>query len=486
MPLPFKRASCVHPLFTRAYAYNRYSTVAAAAPPAPRAPRDGRGLGSGRVGGRLSHAESEGSAAMADAAERRSVSPPLVILKKDKARIVRSGTPMVYGDSVDCVVGRAPAPGAVVIVADKARTPLAWGLYNDNSMYHVRVLQTAQDVHREDAQLIFDVDAVLQQRIREAVSLRRTLACDVGSSTAAYRLLNSEGDGTSGLVVDVFADAAVAQVSALWIEQSRSAVEKALLSEVPGVRRVLWRRVSAMLRLETGDAFEESDDGVDVDAADDEVEVVEDGLLRFAVDLRGGQKTGFYCDQRENRRWLRALPLENARVLDLCCYTGGFSLSAAAGGAKSVLGVDSSEHAVALASENARRNGFSEQCLFQSGDAIAVARELKANGEMYDVVVLDPPKLAPSAKAVAKAKRKYAQFNAAAIDVLKPGGMLVTCSCSGAVARTGILSDIVADVAHKAGRRAQLVRRSGAAPDHPISAKYPESQYLDCLCYVIR
>ena len=148
---------------------------------------------------------------MADAAERRSVSPPLVILKKDKARIVRSGTPMVYGDSVDCVVGRAPAPGAVVIVADKARTPLAWGLYNDNSMYRVRVLQTAQDVHREDAQLIFDVDAVLQQRIREAVSLRRTLACDVGSSTAAYRLLNSEGDGTSGLVVDVFADAAVAQ-----------------------------------------------------------------------------------------------------------------------------------------------------------------------------------------------------------------------------------------------------------------------------------
>ena len=413
------------------------------------------------------------------------------MLKRGRARLLRqSGSPIVYGDSVDCVVGSPPPkPGDCVVVADGTRTPLAWGTFNPTSMYRVRILQSAADVHNEAPELVLDVRGVVHERVRRAFAMRKALGCCDGDN-AAYRLINSEGDGVSGVVVDVFADAAVVQASALWAERHRTDIEDALRA-VPGVRRVLWRRVEAMLRLETEESEydatvlekndESHDDGADTDTV---VEVVEDGLC-FAVDLRRGQKTGFYCDQRDNRRWLRSLPLNaDSRVLDLCCYTGGFSLAAAAAGAGHVLGVDSSEPAVELAAQNADRNDLGAAS-FRSGDAIAVARELKAQGESFDVVVLDPPKLAPSTKALAKARSKYESFNVAALALVKPGGVLITCSCSGAVARAGALRDFVEAAARRAGRSVQLVRRSGAAVDHPVSAGHAEGTYLDCLCYVV-
>lgn len=367
------------------------------------------------------------------------------------------------------------------------------------------MLQSAADAAAEP-ELALDVSRLLRARVAEAARLRELMGvtptpaqASAGEPTSAFRLLNAEGDGLSGLVVDVFAHAAVVQSNAQWTENNRAHIEEALLKELPYVRRIVWRRNEAMLKLEGGeDALEDAHEGAlggegegegDSGSEGDTVEVCEGGLS-FGVDLAKGQKTGFYCDQRDSRAWLRSLAgVRGASVLDLCCYTGGFALSAAAGGAGRVLGVDSSERAVTMAQSNAQRNEAlvgETQLSFRAGDAIDVARELAASGERFDIVVLDPPKLAPSAKAVRKAERKYAAFNAAALECLRPGGILVTHSCSGAVARSGQLREIVEGVALRAGRRAQLVRRAGAAPDHPVSASYPESQYLDSLAFVVK
>jgi 23S rRNA (cytosine1962-C5)-methyltransferase len=206
--------------------------------------------------------------------------------------------------------------------------------------------------------------------------------------------------------------------------------------------------------------------------------------LSYGVDLLAGQKTGFYLDQAENRR-AAAHYLRGRRVLDLFCYTGGFGLAAAAlGGARDVLGIDSSKKALAAAQANAARNGI-ENVRYEARDAFAALEALAAAQERFGAVVLDPPKFTRTRRGAADALRAYHRLNRLAVEILEPGGILVTCSCSGGVSREQFLH-MLSGVAQKTGRDLQILEQRGAAPDHPVSATCLESDYLKCVICRVR
>ena len=205
---------------------------------------------------------------------------------------------------------------------------------------------------------------------------------------------------------------------------------------------------------------------------------IEEHGIRYGVELTGGQKTGFFLDQRENRRAAAAYA-SGRRVLDLFCYSGGFSLAASVlGQARSVLGVDSSQRAVALARANAELNGLNN-VTFDEGDCFKRLEQLVADGERFGMVILDPPKFARNREAVPEALRAYHHLNRLAVQVLEPGGTLVTCSCSGHVSREDF-QYMLADVAQRTERDVQILDQRGAAPDHPVAATCLESEYLKC------
>ena len=209
-----------------------------------------------------------------------------------------------------------------------------------------------------------------------------------------------------------------------------------------------------------------------------------DGGLRYQVDLAGGQKTGFYLDQRENRKAAAAY-FRDRRVLDMFCYSGGFALCASAlGGARDVLGVDASRRAVALAQANARLNGLTN-VRFEAADCFPMMESLRSAGEKFGGLVLDPPRFAHSRRSLDDALRAYHHLNRLGVELLEPGGILVTCSCSGHVTREDFF-DMLLGVAQQTGRDVQILQQCGAAPDHPVAATCPESEYLKCfICRVL-
>ena len=212
------------------------------------------------------------------------------------------------------------------------------------------------------------------------------------------------------------------------------------------------------------------------------MEIVENGLI-YRVDLRAGQKTGFYLDQRVNRREVAGY-CRGKRVLDLFCFSGGFSLNAARAGAVRTLGVDSSAAAIELARQHATLNRI-DQAEFQTGDVLEVVERLRSDGQRFDVVICDPPKYAKQAKDVEHALKGYLRLNMAALDVLEPDGILVTCSCSGLIGRE-LFADLIGSVAEQSARPIQILEQRGQAPDHPISASCLETEYLKCLiCRVL-
>ena len=202
--------------------------------------------------------------------------------------------------------------------------------------------------------------------------------------------------------------------------------------------------------------------------------------VQYRVDIRHGQKTGFYFDQRDNRLAVAKL-CDGRKVLDVCCYSGGFALTALArGGAAQVTGVDGSASAIELAQGNAQRNGLAERATFVKSDAWTFLEQARKRGERYDVVILDPPKLAKSRTQLDAALRGYHGLNTLALGVLEPGGLLATCSCSGLVLRTDF-EMVLADAALSADRPLRIIDSRGAAPDHPVSVHCPESGYLKCV-----
>ena len=301
-------------------------------------------------------------------------------------------------------------------------------------------------------------EAYWRRRLESALQLRATLGYDLPEGAA--RLVFSEGDGLSGLVVDRYGDYLVVQVTALALAVRLPQIVP-MLVELVRPQGILLRigprhRAGRRARSGTGLCWGRMPEGP--------LEILDQGL-RYSVDLAEGQKTGLYLDQRENRT-AAAQSMNGRRVLDMFCYTGGFSLAAAGlGKAREVLGFDSSQRAVVQARTNAERNGLGN-VRFESGDAFDVLHVLKTAGERFDGLVLDPPKFARSRGGVDDALRAYARLNRLAIDVLVPGGILVTCSCSGHVTRDDFFFMLVS-VAQQSRRDIQVLQQRGAAADHP-------------------
>ncbi|WP_165067757.1 class I SAM-dependent rRNA methyltransferase [Paludisphaera rhizosphaerae] len=384
-----------------------------------------------------------------------------VVLKPKRARPLFAGHPWVFAQSIARVEG-SPEPGDEVEVVSHEGATVGRGLFNPSSAIRARL-------YRWDGGPLDD--AFWKARLETAVQLRRdVLGLDARNS--AYRLVFSEGDGLSGLTVDRYGSCLVALFSSLALHRRRDAILDAL-RELTGAEGIIARPDRAVAKeegLDVGDVRI-------VGTIPEDLTVFENGLS-YKVDVLQGQKTGFYCDQRENREAVARYCL-GKRVLDLFCFTGGFALNAAKAGAASVRAVDSSAPALATARENARINEVAN-VEFEQGDVPKILERLKAAGERFDVVICDPPKYAGHARDLAPALGAYARLNHAAVDVLSPGGILATCSCSGLVDRA-TFRDVLANVAEHSRRPVQILEQRGQGPDHPVSAPCPETDYLKCL-----
>ena len=386
-----------------------------------------------------------------------------VVLKPKRARPFFGRHPWVLDTAVLRVDG-TPADGDVVDLSTHDGTFIARGIWNSTSRLRVR-LYAFDPVVQLDA-------ALWQARLARAVALRDALG--FSDRAGATRLVNSEGDELSGLIVDRYGEWLSVQVTALAMAHRLDVLCDALAA-LCTPRGILLRGAERGLsRLEGLNLPDRLVRGV---APQGPVFVMEHGL-KFGVDLAEGQKTGFYLDQRDNRR-AAARYAAGRRVLDMFCYSGGFAIACAAGGARSVLAVDSSAKATALAKANAELNGASG-VVVETADAFARLAALHAAGERFGMVILDPPKFARSRASLDDAMRAYHRANRLAVDLLEPGGILVTNSCSGAVSREDFLV-MLGGVAQRSGRTLQLLECRGAAPDHPVSASCLEGEYLKCI-----
>ena len=387
-----------------------------------------------------------------------------VVLKPKRARPFFGRHPWVLDSAVLRVEGD-PADGDVVELATHDGTFVGRGLWNSASRLRVRL-------YAFDATTRLNAD-LWRQRLEAAIALRRSLGLD--DRTGACRLVNSEGDDLSGLIVDRYGEHLAVQVTALAMARR--------LEEICDVLQALVAPAGILLRgAERGLAKLEglhlADRLVRGTAPAGPVFVHEHGL-RFGIDLAEGQKTGFYLDQRDNRQAVARFA-RGRRVLDMFCYSGGFSVTCATtGGARSVLAVDSSAKATALAKANADLNGAASVTV-EKADAFEKLASLAAADERFGLVILDPPKFSRSRATLDDALRAYHRINRAAVDLLEPGGILATCSCSGSVAREDYLQ-MLAGVAQRAGRPLQLLECRGAAADHPVSVSCLEGEYLKCV-----
>jgi 23S rRNA (cytosine1962-C5)-methyltransferase len=349
------------------------------------------------------------------------------------------------------------SPGELVRLTVNAQT-WGWGLFNPHAEIAVRLL--TRDPHPPDL-------AWWQSQLASAVEWRRT-GLRLDDQTTAYRVVHAEADGLPGLVVDRFGDVLVVEAFSLGMYQRAEALLD-LLSPLCGTSQALLR-TGPFTNLQEGFAA----DPVGSEHLPEKVIITEAGTS-FRVQFAGGHKTGFYCDQRENRLRLAEL-CAGKSVLDVCSYTGGFAVQAKVRGqADAVTGVEVDESSVLSARENARLNRAKVQ--FIQADAFPYLRDMLRNGAQYDVLVLDPPKLIFDRESIGEGKRKYFDLNRLALQLVSPGGVLLTCSCSGLLTRDEF-SRLLQAAAHDVGRTLQCFHLSGAAADHPVSSWCPESEYL--------
>jgi 23S rRNA (cytosine1962-C5)-methyltransferase len=385
----------------------------------------------------------------------------VIQLKKAREKSLKRRHPWIFSGAVERVSGK-PGPGDSVEVRDAAGKPLAVAAFSPKSQIRARVwtFDPAEEV---------DV-AFLRNRVARAVALRAGLQSARHSN--AQRLVHGESDGLPGLVVDRYADVLVAQFLAAGVERWREPLLDALM-ELTGCEAVYERSDADVRKLE-GLAPRAGFARGNRNAA--RCPIVEYGL-NFRVDVEQGQKTGFFLDQRENRQRVRALAA-GREVLDGFSYTGGFAIAALAGGAKRVTAVESSAAALEVARENLAANPLDAARLeFVQADVFSRLRELRDRAARFDLVVLDPPKFAPSAAQARNAARAYKDINLLAFKLLRPGGLLATFSCSGGISAE-LFQSIVAGAALDAGAEAKIIERFSAAADHPVALEFPEGDYL--------
>lgn len=387
-----------------------------------------------------------------------------VVLKRGHDQRLRTGHSWVYAGEVDRVEG-APAPGDTVTLRNSAGHFLGRGYYNPESQIVVRRLtELDEPVDRE----------FFRRRLERALALRSAVL----PGATSCRLVFGEGDGLPGLVVDRFERILVLQALTLGMEV-RLEMLAGLLTELLEPDAVLARNDAPVRQLE-GLATEIRTLHGDLVR---EVRIRENDLW-FWVNVAEGQKTGYFFDQKLNRRALAAYVQPGARVLDPFCYTGSFAVHAAAYGAGEVQASDISEQAVELAERNAEANGLSRVIRCRPANGFDLLRQADHDGERFDVVILDPPAFTKSKRTVESALRGYKEINLRALKLLSSGGILVTCSCSHHL-EEALFREMVAEAAADAHRRLRLREWRGQSPDHPIVVGVPETQYLKCGIYEV-
>ena len=387
---------------------------------------------------------------------------PELILNAGKERSLFRRHPWIFAGSVAHLVGRA-RPGDTVDVLAADSRPLARAAWSPHSQIRARVWSF-------DAEEIID-DAFFRRCVDAAVARRR--AFGLLAAQDGCRLIHGESDGLPGVIADRYGDTVCLQLPATGPEKWRKAIVGALV-RATGAARVYERSDSDVRALE---GLSPVTGWVHGEAPDAPLSIEENGV-RLGVDVVSGHKTGFYLDQRDNRLLTRELA-SGRSVLNCFCYTGGFSLQALAGGAEQVLSIDSSAPALTAARNNLAMNPGLDaaRAEWREDDVFEALRVFRKEGRRFGLIVLDPPKFAPSAAHAERAARAYKDINLLAFRLLEPGGYLMTYSCSGGIGLE-LFQKIVAGAAVDAGRDARILRRLAAGPDHPIALHFPEGEYL--------
>ncbi len=385
-----------------------------------------------------------------------------LILKDGKERSLFRRHPWIFEGSVARLDGRA-RPGDTVEVVDAGGRRLAKAAWSPSSQIRARVWSFDPDETIDDA--------FFKRRVAAAVARREAMPQLRGQD--GMRLIHGESDGLPGVIADRYGDTVCLQLTAAGPDKWRKAIVGAL-AKVAGIARIYERSDSDVRGLE---GLEPVTGWVHGEAPDRPLSIDENGV-RLGVDVVGGHKTGFYLDQRDNRLLTRALA-GGKSVLNCFCYTGGFSLQALAGGAANVLSIDSSGPALAGARANLALNPQldARRAEWQEADVFDVLRVFRKEGRKFDLIVLDPPKFAPSAAHAERAARAYKDINLLGFRLLNPGGYLLTYSCSGGIGLE-LFQKIVAGAAVDAGRDARILQRLSAGPDHPVALHFPEGEYL--------
>lgn len=391
----------------------------------------------------------------------------MIVLRDGRERSVLRRHPWIFSGSIQTVFG-SPEPGETVAVFSAGKAFLGYGAYSPASLIRVKMWSFGETR--------FDAEELFRKRFAEAFELRK--AVFGGVLPDAWRLINAESDGLPGLVVDVYSGYAVCQIASAGAERFRSLIADVVLKYAKGAleRSDVDSRTKEGLAPRVGHFAGEPLPPV--------IEFEENGV-RFRMAPETGHKTGFYLDQRENRRLVGSLCSGAENVLNCFSYTGGFGLAALRGGAKHVLNVDSSAPSLALARENAALNGFSPDAFeTQEADVFHFLRTCRDSRRTFDAIVLDPPKFAENASQREKAARAYKDVNLLAMKLLRPGGRLFTFSCSGAMDSV-LFRQVVDSAAADAKRDFRITHWLAQGPDHPVSASFPEGRYLKGLAGIV-
>ena len=379
-------------------------------------------------------------------------------LKKNEEKRILNGHPWVFSNEIENFSSQIE-PGIIVDIEDYKGRFIGRGYFNPRSLISVRILTREKE----------EIDtAFFKKKIQAAYEHRK----EIFPSEKAYRIVYSEGDFLPGLIADKYENVIVIQSLTAGIEKQLDNICNILIEEFKPeaivARNDAGIRELEGLQLETKILYGKLPDEL----------VIERNGLKFKVDILSGQKTGFFFDQCEN--YLRLADIVKGKdVLDCFCYIGGWSLHAARYGAKSVIGIDSSEKAVSTAKENALLNGLADKCNFEIADVFERLRGLNKEGKKFDVIILDPPAFAKSRAKIASAIKGYKEINLQAMQLLRPGGYLITCSCSYNVSREQFL-DMLINAAVDIKKDAKLIEFRAQARDHPILLAVKETAYLKC------
>ncbi len=383
------------------------------------------------------------------------------ILKKGGGRLLKAGGLWIYDNEIDRIEGDF-SNGDIISVRDFDGYPMGQGFINMHSKIRIRMMSRQGDQKIDEE--------YLRARVRQAWEYRKKVI-----DTSSCRLIFGEADFFPGLVVDKFSDVLVVQSLALGIDRLKDQILEYLKEELARdsiAIRGIYERSDAKVRLQEGMELRKGFIG---EAFDTNVLIEENGV-RYYVDVMNGQKTGFFLDQKNNRKAIQKL-CRGATVLDCFTHTGSFALNAGLAGAEQVLGVDASETGILQAQENARLNGLSESVKFQCADVFELLPELDRQGEKFDVVILDPPAFTKARNSVKNAVKGYREINLRGMKLVKNGGYLATCSCSHFMPQE-LFAKTILQAANNAHRRLRQVEFHTQAPDHPILWAADESYYL--------